>query len=126
MKRRCVARAELVLARDSVHGLRAVPLSPDPLQNFAAAVADVRPELGESVQVCVDLLPLTPAKTAHLRRRALDTHAGGGLLSELVREAGDLLRELVDEVVSGTSRSSTSVSRQAEHHRGMPLRRGRR
>lgn len=124
MKRRHVARAELVLARDSIHGLRAVPLRPDPLQNFAAAVADVRPELGESVQVCVDLLPLTPAKAAHLRSRALDTRAGGGLLSELVREVGGLLRELVDEVVPGTSSRSTSVSRQADHHRGMPLRRG--
>lgn len=64
-----VARAELVLAKDSTQPLRAVPLRPDPLQALAAAVYDVRQDLGERVQVCLDLLPLTAAKVQHVRNR---------------------------------------------------------
>ena len=54
------ARAELVLALDSTLPLRTVPLKPDPLQPFAAAVADVLADLGEDAEVAIDLLPLTP------------------------------------------------------------------
>jgi len=51
---RHVARAELVLAADAARPLRAVPLKPDLLQSFAAAVLDVRPELGSrSGSACV-------------------------------------------------------------------------
>ncbi|HEX5495212.1 MAG TPA: hypothetical protein VFX70_11630, partial [Mycobacteriales bacterium] len=63
-----VARAELVLAADPAQALRAVPMAPDPLQSLAAAVAGVDAELGERVAVCLDLLPLTPARVARLRR----------------------------------------------------------
>jgi hypothetical protein len=64
-----VVRAELVLAADAVRALREVPLRPDLLQSFAVAVMDVRPELGERVEVCVDLVPLTAAKAARIRDR---------------------------------------------------------
>lgn len=67
-----VARAELTLAMPDRYALRAVPLRPDPLQSVAAAVADVRDDLGEQVDICLDLDGVTPARVAHLaRRRAL-------------------------------------------------------
>ena len=61
------ARAELVLARDSSHALRSVPLRPDPLSSFARVFAEVRDDLGESAEVIIDLLPITPGQ----RRRRL-------------------------------------------------------
>ena len=68
--RKSVARAELRLALPNHLPLREVPLKPDPLAAFAAAVADVRPELGEDAQIAIDLLPLTPARSRHHRKRA--------------------------------------------------------
>ena len=68
--RKHVARAELRLALASHLPLRDVPLKPDPLAAFAAAVADVRPELGEDAQIAIDLLPLTPARSRYHRRQA--------------------------------------------------------
>jgi hypothetical protein len=111
-----IARAELVLAGDASRWLRRLPLKPDPLQQVAAAVSDVRPELGERVEVCVDLLPLTPARVAHLRRRAAaaarqERGALGGLLSTLTAEAGAFAMEVADEFVPGRSpRPSTPVA----------------
>jgi len=65
-----VVRAALVLAADAGRPLRDVPLRPDLLQSFAAAVLDVRPELEERVEVCVDLVPLTAAKEQPAARAA--------------------------------------------------------
>jgi hypothetical protein len=64
-----VARAELTLAAGPTQALREVPLRPDPLQSVAAAVYDVREDLGERVDICLDLLPLTPARAGYLRRK---------------------------------------------------------
>ncbi|MFG2422660.1 ATP/GTP-binding protein [Streptomyces sp. NPDC048448] len=48
-------RAEFVLRGNPVAELREVPLVPDPLQPLIDAVADVRAELGDLAEVCIDL-----------------------------------------------------------------------
>lgn len=81
-----VARAELTLAVDDTRPLRAVPLTPDPLTAFARAYAVLRDDLGESAEVCVDLLPLTPAQRRARRRKAAaeaGERAGGGVGDQL-------------------------------------------
>ena len=62
-------RTELVLARPSVEPLARLALDPDPMQPFAAAMAALRPEHGERVWVCVDLLPTAGRRRSRLRRR---------------------------------------------------------
>jgi hypothetical protein len=64
-----VARAELLLARDSSCGLRELPLKPDPLDGFVRAAGLARADLDETASVVVDLLPLSPAEQARHRRR---------------------------------------------------------
>jgi hypothetical protein len=71
-----VARAELRLAHSDVRPLRHVPLRPDPLTPFAAAVRDLRRDLDEQVDVCLDLLPVLPRDVA-ARTRKLVAQAGG-------------------------------------------------
>jgi hypothetical protein len=66
-----VVRAELRLARPSSESLAHLPLSPDPLQTFAAVIARLDPADGEQAQVAVDLLPATPASRRRLRSRLL-------------------------------------------------------
>ncbi len=102
-KDRQVARAELVLAADAARSLRAVPLRPDLLQSFAAAVLDVRPELGERAEVCVDLVPVTAARAWRLRSaRARRAQAWTG------NWAGGLMREFVSEILPGKGSTRTS------------------
>lgn len=67
----CVARAELVLSRPSIEPLRAAGLDPDPLAGFARAFSMLRADLGDEAAVCIDLLPITPARRRRLRRRML-------------------------------------------------------
>lgn len=62
-------RAELVLARPSSEPLARPPLDPDPLAPFAAALAGVSWGRGETVEVCVDLLPAVGMRATRLRRR---------------------------------------------------------
>lgn len=62
-------RAELILARPSVEPLAGPPLDPDPLLPVAAAMRGVQPQEGESVAVCLDLLPAATLRRARLRRR---------------------------------------------------------
>lgn len=71
-----VARAELQLALEDTRPLARLQLDPDPLQLVAAAMADVRPDLGETAEVHLDLLPVTHARLRHRRRRL--TRGGGG------------------------------------------------
>lgn len=66
-----VARAEMVLARSSAEPLRLTGLDPDPLGAFARALAGARPGDGNEVEVCVDLLPVTPGQRRRMRRRLL-------------------------------------------------------
>jgi hypothetical protein len=65
-----VARMELVPAR-RVEPLRRTGLDPDPLAGFARALGQLHPDHGELGAVCVDLLPIAPARRRALRRRML-------------------------------------------------------
>ncbi|MFF4534030.1 type IV secretory system conjugative DNA transfer family protein [Streptomyces sp. NPDC001407] len=65
------ARAELVLALPDHLSLREVPLTPDPLEALANAVADVREDLGERADVVLDLVPVAPSQVNSRRRRLL-------------------------------------------------------
>jgi hypothetical protein len=62
-------RTELVLAHPSIEPLARFEGDPDPLQAFAAAVASLHPERGETATVCLDLLPATGRRRSRLRRR---------------------------------------------------------
>lgn len=89
-----VARGELVLAQPAHLALKALPVRPDdPLQSLANALGDVRPDLGERVDVCLDLIPLTPARIRHLARRT----APGGGSSGIARTVVDALTEILAE-----------------------------
>jgi hypothetical protein len=66
---RGVVRAEMVLARPAFEPLARLPLDPDPLSPFAAALAGVRRDRGEEAGVCVDLLSAPGFRAARLRRR---------------------------------------------------------
>lgn len=65
------ARTELALALPDHLALREVPLTPDPLEALATAVADVREDLGESADVVLDLVPVASARVSGRRRRLL-------------------------------------------------------
>jgi hypothetical protein len=89
-----VAHAELVLARPAHLPLAALPVRPDdPLQSLANALGDVRPDLGESVDVCLDLIPLTPARIRHHARQV----AGSAFSSGLFGAAADIATDLIGE-----------------------------
>lgn len=62
-------RSELVLARASAEPLARLPLNPDPLTGFAAALAGLRRDRGEVASVCVDLAPAAGRRATRLRRR---------------------------------------------------------
>ncbi|MGW7276069.1 ATP/GTP-binding protein [Streptomyces sp. NPDC054864] len=66
-----VARAELVLARADHRGLGSPVLNPDPLEQLAAAFAEVRTEDGEEADLVVDLLSVTDGRVARRRRRLI-------------------------------------------------------
>ncbi len=100
-----VARAELVLARDTHMPLREVGLRPDPLSSITAALASVRHDLGERVDICVDLRPLTPARVSHLIRRTRQ-QGTGGWVGRGLGAAGSLVMDLVDEVLPGPASST--------------------
>jgi hypothetical protein len=70
-RRLYVARAELVLARDDHWPLGKPVLDPDPLEQVAAAFAEVRTEDGEEAELVVDLLAVPEAAVARRRRRLL-------------------------------------------------------
>jgi hypothetical protein len=65
-----VARMELAPAR-RVEPLRRTGLDPDPLAGFARALGQLHADHDERGTVCVDLLPITPARRRVLRRRML-------------------------------------------------------
>jgi hypothetical protein len=53
-----VLRTELILARPYVEPLARLPLDPDPLSPFAAALTGLDRARGEGAEVCIDLLPV--------------------------------------------------------------------
>jgi hypothetical protein len=62
-----VLRTELVLAQPYVEPLARLPLDPDPLSPFAAALAGIDRGKGEQADVCVDLLPIGGLRVAWRR-----------------------------------------------------------
>lgn len=70
-KQQHVARAELALALPDHLALREVPIKPDPLEALAAAVADVREDLGERADIVLDLVPIAPSRVSRRRSRLL-------------------------------------------------------
>ena len=66
-----VARAELVLARPDHRPLARLGLDPDPLQAVAAAFARLRPELGDTARIAVDVRPCSPGRRRRLRGQLL-------------------------------------------------------
>ncbi|WP_199550177.1 ATP/GTP-binding protein [Streptomyces sp. N35] len=54
-KREHIVRAEFVLRGDPVAALREVPLDPDPLQPLIDGVADLRADLGDLAEICIDI-----------------------------------------------------------------------
>ncbi len=69
-----VLRTELVPARPYVEPLARLPLDPDPLSPFAAAMAGLRAGRDGRADVCVDLLPVGGFRVA-LRRWAMRRQA---------------------------------------------------
>ncbi|MCX4673654.1 ATP/GTP-binding protein [Streptomyces sp. NBC_01381] len=85
-----VARAELVLARADHRPLGKPVLNPDPLEQLAAAFAEVRTESGEEADLAIDLLPVPGAKVARRRRRlvARATRRGPSAFGEQLEGSG--------------------------------------
>lgn len=69
--RRYVRRAELTLALPDRKPLASLGLTPDPLQQLAAAMASVRTEAGERADVVLDLVPVRERQLVRRRRRLL-------------------------------------------------------
>ncbi|MFD8078236.1 ATP/GTP-binding protein [Streptomyces sp. NPDC059718] len=65
-KREHTVRAVFALHGTAASRLREVPLEPDPLQPLIDAVADLRADLGDLAEVCLDI---SPASKWHLKSR---------------------------------------------------------
>lgn len=102
-----VARAELVLARPITDPLRAVPLKPDPLSAFAEVVGSLKDDLGDRLDVVLDLVPMNAAQARHLAGTLATQHAGrttvGGRVTALWGEVLEVVRE--DPLASRRGRS---------------------
>ncbi len=57
----------MVLANEAFWPLHSTPLDPDPLTPLVAAMSNVDPD--ESLDVVVDLIPVTPAARRRWERR---------------------------------------------------------
>ncbi|MFB8273610.1 ATP/GTP-binding protein [Streptomyces sp. NPDC055955] len=86
-RRKFEVRSEMVLRGDPAAYLRKVPLDPDPLQPIVDAVSALKTELGDLVEICVDLQP-APRWALRLQRRQLVQRARG----EEQREASAVSR----------------------------------
>lgn len=64
-----VQRAELALGLPDHKPLASLGLSPDPLQQLAAALSSVRTEAGERADVVLDLVPVSERRLVRRRRR---------------------------------------------------------
>jgi hypothetical protein len=83
-----VLRTELVLARPNVEPLARLPLDPDPLSPFAAAIAGLGKGGSGQADVCLDLLAVGGLRLGRLRRamrrQARRGHAEVGKLRDLL------------------------------------------
>ncbi|MFJ5035645.1 ATP/GTP-binding protein [Streptomyces sp. NPDC088560] len=112
-----VARAELVLARADHWPLGKPVLDPDPLEQVAAAFAEVRTEDGEEAELVVDLLPVPGSAVARRRRRLLAraSRRGPTAFGEQIPaggSGGSLLSQVWD-VLSGPGGSRTGGAARA-------------
>jgi hypothetical protein len=71
-KRKHVVRAVFVLHGNPGTRLRDVPLEPDPLQPLIDAVADLRADLGDVAEVCLDLSPASKWRVRARRWQVVD------------------------------------------------------
>ncbi|WP_330481446.1 ATP/GTP-binding protein [Streptomyces sp. NBC_00724] len=71
LSHRYVQRVELTLALPDQKPLASLGLSPDPLQQLAAAMASVRTEDDERADVVLDLVPVRERRLTRRRRRLL-------------------------------------------------------
>lgn len=85
--RKFEVRSEMVLRGNPAAYLRKVPLDPDPLQPIVDAVSALKAELGDLVEICVDVQP-APRWALRLQRLQLVRRARG----EEQREAGVVSR----------------------------------
>lgn len=69
--KRYVQRVELTLALPDQKPLASLGLSPDPLQQLAAAMSTVRTDAGERADVVLDLVPVRERQLVRRRRRLL-------------------------------------------------------
>lgn len=90
---RDVARAELVLAADPTLALARLELDPDPIDALAAALTGLQGQT-ETVELHLDLLPMTPARQHQLRAAALrdDTETAAGPRGGARMGVGEQLR----------------------------------
>ncbi|MGW7068812.1 ATP/GTP-binding protein [Streptomyces sp. NPDC054855] len=105
-----VARAELVLARADHRALGSPVLNPDPLEQLAAAFAEVRTQDGEEADLVVDLLSVADGRVARRRRRliARATRRGPSAFGEQLeggRRSGSSAG--IWEVLNGTTSKSS-------------------
>lgn len=117
------ARAELTLALPDHLALREVPLTPDPLEPLANAVADVREDLGESADVVLDLVPVSLNRVSSRRRRLLaqarrtpsDGPAIPGMPRKLTNRFGFDLGAVMSEIATEMKGSQGGGARQQHH-----------
>lgn len=118
------ARAELALALPDHLALRDVPLTPDPLEALANAVADVREDRGESADVMLDLVPVAPNRVSSRRRRLLaqarrnpsDGPAIPGMPQQRTNRFGFDLGAVMSEIASEMKGNQGGGNRQRQHH----------
>ncbi|MEU0214112.1 ATP/GTP-binding protein [Streptomyces sp. NPDC006265] len=118
------ARAELALALPDHLALREVPLTPDPLEALANAVADVREDLGESADVVLDLVPVAPNRVGSRRRRLLaqarrnpsDGPAIPGMPHQRNNRFGFDLGAVMSEIATEMKGNQGGGARQRQHH----------
>src|SRR5690606_37319572 len=117
------ARAELALALPDHLALREVPLTPDPLEALANAVADVREDLGESADVVLDLVPVAPNRVSSRRRRLLaqarrnpaDGPAIPGMPQQRGNRFGFDLGQVLSEIATEMKGNQGGGARQRQH-----------
>ncbi|MEV0254715.1 ATP/GTP-binding protein [Streptomyces sp. NPDC050732] len=85
-------RAEFILRGNPIARLREVPLQPDPLQPLVDAVADLRADLGDLAEICVDL-QRAPKWALRVRRWQLVGRARRAEEREAARAARWLQRD---------------------------------
>ncbi|MER5951208.1 ATP/GTP-binding protein [Streptomyces sp. NPDC001904] len=97
-------RGEMVLRGNPASGLRGVPMEPDPLQPLVDAVSGLRSELGDLVEVCIDLQPVSSLSLRVQRMQLIqrargqehrEARAASRWMRQDVAAAADSVRTLV-------------------------------